>query len=500
MRFPFFKYLALVFTMYWTCTAIGNNLIVTNTAIVVYHPQDGLAQIRFDLSWNNSWRYTNINHDAAWVFFKMRAEGATDWIHVKLAGSGINPPGSSMGVGTGIEMIVPDDGIGVFVRRSGEGVGRLSVTNARVAWDFVATGLTRFSKAQVQTLAMEMVFVSSGNFRVGDGSSVMNGQFEAALSGAPFLVTNEAYAITLGGGSAGSLGNNNAAGMFAADDFNDATSKTLPATYPKGYASFYCMKYEITQGQYTDFLNMLTPPQANNRYSAASTGGRYTIGVNVQGVYTNDASDRACNFLAWTDSAAYADWSGLRPMSEMEFEKACRGPLSPVADEFAWGSADVLAIVQQTGHLPVGADGSGTEIATPANANCNYSSVIQGPVRAGIYATSIATRQLAGASYWGIMELSGNLFEKLVVGVGNTTGRLFTGLMGDGTLTATGAANVSGWPASSSGAGFYGGSWQHGIAFVRVSDRCYATRSENAPREHVGGGRGVRTAPAGVGP
>jgi hypothetical protein len=64
--------------------ALANNLAVTNTAVVTYQPDAGLAKIRFDIAWENSWRYTNVNHDAAWVFFKVRPEGTTNWTHVTM--------------------------------------------------------------------------------------------------------------------------------------------------------------------------------------------------------------------------------------------------------------------------------------------------------------------------------------------------------------------------------------------------------------------------------
>jgi len=39
-------------------------------------------------------------------------------------------------------------------------------------------------------------------------------------------------------------------------------SGKLPVEFPKGYAAFYCMKYEINQGQYGDFFSQLTLSRA----------------------------------------------------------------------------------------------------------------------------------------------------------------------------------------------------------------------------------------------
>jgi hypothetical protein len=38
-------------------------------------------------------------------------------------------------------------------------------------------------------------------------------------------------------------------------------------------------------------------------------------------------------WLSWADSAAYMAWAGLRPMTELEYEKAMRGSRVPVQDE-----------------------------------------------------------------------------------------------------------------------------------------------------------------------
>lgn len=118
---------------------------------------------------------------------------------------------------------------------------------------------------------------------------------------------------------------------------------------------------------------------------------------------------------------------------------------------------------------------NGTETITNANANCCYGSRTftggdggQGPLRCGIFATGSSTRATSGGGYYGVMELSGNLWERLVT-VGNTQGRGFTGAHGDGDLTTA----PSNWPSSSTatGVGFRGGNWNNDTTNVRVSDR-----------------------------
>lgn len=95
--------------------------------------------------------------------------------------------------------------------------------------------------------------------------------------------------------------------------------------------------------------------------------------------------------------------------------------------------------------------------------------------------------------------MSGNLWER-PVSVGHPTGRLFTGLAGDGQLDGSGNANVAGWPGTdANGAGFRGGSCLSSRTFVRASDRSSAAYLDSG-RLNSRGGRGVRPAPSGVGP
>ena len=166
-------------------------------------------------------------------------------------------------------------------------------------------------------------------------------------------------------------------------------------------------------------------------------------------------------------------------------EKACRGPLEPVANEYAWGDVTVTI---QTG--VTGADGSGTETASPADANY-WAYAGGGPMRVGIYATAGSTRQAAGASYWGIMELSGSAMEMLV-GVGNAPGRLITRVHGDGKLNHSGDADVSSWPTA--GAGWRGGNCYSYTTALRLAWRASATWQYTARSPDLGW-RGCRTAP-----
>ena len=493
----------------------ANNLRITNLSIKGRDARTALVQ--FDITWENSWRHGNDDaqdplylHDAAWVFFKVRRDGSgAEWEHALLAAAGENPEGFVAGEGTAVELVVPEDRVGMFVRRSQEGSGTTAVRRVTAVWDFAANGLAKTDKVLLQAFGLEMCYVAEGAYKLGDGLADRGQFFEfEAEPGDP----RKPFEVA----SAGPIAISNEVGcLWGASTSGNTTigsAGMLPAEFPNGYGAFYCMKYLITQGQYSDFLNTLTREQQAARcvittvgnYMSGTAGGhaaaqnRNTIQLAIDDgssprVYTNASPDRACNWLSWADVAAFAAWSGLRPMTELEYEKACRGPLEPVAGEYAWGSVNSTPISGLTGK-----DGSGQEYYTAGNAHWSGNGGPSGPIRVGIFARPGATsREAAGATYWGILDFCDNLRERTVT-VGNATGRAFTGLHGDGTLTATspfGEAAVAGWPGSNAtGAGFRGGSWSNAASDARASDRRIAAGT-NATRYFNDGGRAARSAP-----
>jgi formylglycine-generating enzyme required for sulfatase activity len=251
------------------------------------------------------------------------------------------------------------------------------------------------------------------------------------------------------------------------------------------------MKYEITQGQYAKFLNYLPSGYDYVRYPNKYDNARHTINL-VNGNFIADAPDRACNWLAWLDISAYCDWAGLRPMTELEFEKICRGALFPIPNEYSWGDTILTHLDSYDG-----IDGSGTETAFPTNANCHSyyyrptDTIRYGPARAGIFARAETTRHQAGAGYYGAMEMGGNVYEQVVT-IGNPQGRAYVGCNGDGYLQPVQPT----WP-TSTGSGRRGGSFtdHNGINYdrrIRTSDREWAVSIPSS--EIYSGGRGVRSA------
>jgi formylglycine-generating enzyme required for sulfatase activity len=497
-------------------TLNANNLQIANASLTGADYVNDYTMIEFDVSWDNSWRDW-LNYDAVWLFAKYSTDMGLTWQHAWLntsAGNHSIPTGSSLSVGL-TNISGNNRGMGVFVYRSASGTGSINWDNVQLRWEYGLQGLADQTMVLIKVFGVEMVHVPQGSFYVGDGTTgPIHGQFELETTGQPFQITSEA-SITLGGGGTGSLGNNNGSGQVSGDDFNDATAKTLPAAFPKGFNAFYCMKYEPTQEQYKDFLNTLTRAQQSSRVSTdintipitfrfvmsstSTISGRNGIRCDASpsatgpiafycdydgdGIYdeSNDGQTIPCGYTSKEDTKAYLDWAGLRPMSELELEKACRGFGTPVVNEFAWGTTDYT---EATG---ISNAGLVTEEASNAGANCNLS--LASAIRAGVFASSASTRRDAGAGYWGIMELSGNLTE-MVVGVASSNSRSYTGLHGDGALATDGSANVANWPT------YFGlrcGSSSGVNEYAYVSCRIWPSapvtgRGENACR-------GCRTAP-----
>ena len=528
---------AIYFLAMTTCffsTAYANNIQVTNCQLLNMVPTSTTGDIQFDISWDNSWRYGSLFYDAAWVFAKVSVNGAP-WQHATI--TGVTSAGAS---GTGLTIDVPPDHKGVFLYRSAAGTGTLNTTAVTLQWDRQGDGVVySVSKVRIQVFAIEMVHIPQGSFYAGDGSACTGGTnshfFDASSSsGAAVKITSTAPYLSNVSNGSGTPGDIAWASESLYDGNLPDARMQLNANFPTGYNSFYIMKYGITQGQYRDFLNTLTRDQQVNRVGTDITSGITSVtkvyvlsnsstvyfrnGVACAGTIPatdpvtffcdlngngipNESTDGewiACNYISWTDLCAYADWAALRPMTELELEKAARGPKPAVAGEYAWGTTN---ITEATG---ISNAGTNNEIASNSAANCvSGNTAVQGPLRSGFAATATSTtRESAGASYYGVMELSGNLWSR-VVSVGNANGVLFNGTHGDGVLSALGYADgvaLQYWPGYSNsheitgitGSGFRGGIWLADDTYARVSDRSYAAYPHPA-RENNYGGRLVRT-------
>lgn len=130
---------------------------------------DKTALLSFDLSWGRSFRH-EINHDAVWVFFKAKPQGAAEWRHVRLiADKVLNPTGYTQGHGTPVEFIVPDGAegfLGVFIRRAEFGQGTVNTTNLTVLCDLTTKEL-QTTPPLICGTGLEMVYIPEGSFLLG---------------------------------------------------------------------------------------------------------------------------------------------------------------------------------------------------------------------------------------------------------------------------------------------------------------------------------------------
>ncbi len=475
----------------------------TNTALVSQNTADGSVMVQFDAAWKYSWRNdlagpgrnAPFNYDGLWIFVKYRV-GEGPWKHATLEMSGVNAP-------AGFAFTAPTDKKGVFLHRATNGFGNVNLTGVEVRWNYQADGVADDAQVSTEAFMLEMVYIPSGAFYAGDDTrGVLENQFYAAggTGFPPFQITGE-NPVTLGGTMPGSLNSR------SGDDFN-STIQSLPAAFPKGYRAFWILKFELSSQQWCDFLNHLEPGQIPVHDTTMNYGMERHAITKADITYVTPNPTRPVNFMNFNDLMAFADWAVLRPLTELEYEKACRGPNFPVPDEFAWGTT---SIVQITGFS--GMDGSGLETARPISANCSYNlqngspsptdQPIQGPVRAGIFLHTnppttmnpIISRQLTGASYYWVFELSGNVWERCV-NISSAEARTYNGNHGDGTLDAAGQANQLTWPnLSGGGAGYRGGNWYRWSNWARVSSRSNAPTHDLAGRTSHRGIRAVRTAP-----
>ncbi|OFX68969.1 MAG: hypothetical protein A2X12_05550 [Bacteroidetes bacterium GWE2_29_8] len=486
------KMLLIIILTNISIVTFGNNLIITN---VVDSGEYARRTISFNVSWENSWRLNmgSLNHDAIWIFIKYSECAANKWTHANL-----NDTLSRHKTITPLELYMDGkNSKGIFLRRNGNapavfpynqddyGIGGGNVVNKIVKISIV--GLNN-GKMNFKVFGIEMVYIPTSAFYLGDGATT--NRFQTGNTGDPFYVTSE-NAITVANDALSTS-------LYTSGGCTPPIgANVIPALYPKGYKAFYCMKYEITQGQYADFLNTLTDDQCINRYYTASASNRYSL----NGTWPNITASMpylAMNRMGWADLCAYLDWSALRPMTEMEFEKACRGDQIPIPYERAWGtSLNVYASTLVNASL---FNEYVSDVIAAGQGIINSSEAAQaGPLRVGFAATNATNRQQAGATYYGVMEMSGNISE-LCINACTADGLLYTGIPGDGTLSETpnpGFADVTNWPnvtinaGTADGVRIRGGSTGHFAAHGSISMRIYVA-TYNIQREWWNGGRGVR--------
>jgi len=463
--------------------------------------------VTFTVTWKNAWRYTDppANWDAVWIFVKFRdcnASANDPWTHGLISVNVSDhtfpanlEPVKSDGSGVGIDP-APNN-TGVMVRPSS--VGTFGTISGTIT--LKVTNLPMMGDYHIKVFGIEMVFIPEGSYLLG------------TLSGSHNSINQAAYAFDANGNNSDPhvpyfITSENSQTIRWA---GNSTGVTLPASFPKGYKAFHIMKYEITQGQYADFLNTIPSVAAAARYPGNFNNNRNRLNNTgaPPNVYWSDRPDRAQNYLSWADVSAYLDWAALRPMTEMEYEKACRGKGPVVIGEYAWGTTNITA-----GTTINVSPEDGTEIFSNAGANCTYNYVNfsggdggYGPVRVGIHVMATpSTREDYGVTYYGVADMSGNVGEFVViVSDSNSVSAAapFDGHWGDGYVDpSTGNHNEATWPPSTGYQdkwGGRGGGWNHYWQYQRVSQRWWCIRrnwssssTASTSRSSGWGGRGVR--------
>lgn len=446
----------------------ANNISVTNVSLT-RNATTHTGQITFTIAWENSWRTSTneSNYDGAWIFIKYRKTSTSDWRHATISVTGFV-------AGTGATLKIPPDGKGSFIYRSANGIGNVSYVANKLTWNTVSDGVLDNETVEIKVFAVEMVYIPTGNFYLGSGGSEAVA-FTDGNSKNPFLVTTNPITFGLVPGTLNPHG-------------YGPLNTTLPAAFPTGYNAFWIMKYECTWRQYLDFLNNINLAMATINNTIPFNvfpleNGPDAILYYVKGVHPNFSSDAILYpvFLYAADqrSAAFADWSGLRPMSEMEFEKACRGAnVVPVPNEYAWGNTFSSTITNVANFRY-----TNESVASPSDANNDINNVnylldpfgnsFHVSYKVGIFArASGSSRTLSGGTYYGVMNMSDHVKEVCVTIV-NPEGRAFnSAIHGDGYLAANGNSDIPTWTNKN----VFGmkGSWYGGnLDDARVSDRRY---------------------------
>ncbi len=358
--------------------------LITNVRIVP--GDDKQATIQFDAAWQGSWR-NDINHDAAWIFFKVRPEGAKEWQHVQLAADRVlNPKGYSNEGNRKMDFLLPEEkdpatgrptgkSTGMFVRQASQSpTCSIALTHVTAVWDVSATeGVGRDTKVQIIAVCLKMVYIAEGPFYLGSGGTEPAGWYEhqgpKKERAANYGITNGNATIVIHEGvdeaveypaylvkNAGPIPTGKKPGQLWARGAEPVEGE-IPATFPNGYAAFYVQSEWINVYDYVVMLNTVPAQVADALYdingaffvancyytyeegkanpkgiTREGTGPDYTY-VQTYSSYFGRQPVWGMRWLTWVEAASFAAWAGLRPPTELELEKYMRGPRQPVPDE-----------------------------------------------------------------------------------------------------------------------------------------------------------------------
>ena len=440
-----YSFAILIFIILFSNSNYANYMLVQNVSITGNNSGASTVQVQFDISWENSW-LDQINWDAGWVFVKYKNSNG-EWHHCTISSNGyVN------GTGTNSEIEISNDNVGAFIKRANTSSGNFDCDGVQLQWDYGADGLSNITGLEVRVFAIEMVYIPEGDFNISPRFYVNNGssQFQPRIFTAPgdnapvintrlspsliYQTATDSLIVRIKGD----------AGIDT--DLDGIVDNT---TYPTGYSSFYCYKYELTEQQYSDFYNTLTLQQQN---TLGIAGTNISL---INGEYVSTTPNKACKTGTNTNIQilAYGDWSGVRPMTILEYNKASFGPEylaqntvvnSNNRGNYSWNSQSASSTSETF------TQENGQESLSYTDKNYNRDdNYVNNIYRAGIFSDGVNSttsnpRQYAGASYYGVMELSGNVTEPTV----KLEELNFTNSSGNGELNSSGEADLSQWNAN----------------------------------------------------
>jgi formylglycine-generating enzyme required for sulfatase activity len=432
-----------------------NNLAISNVSLAS-SGSGSTYSVSFTISENNLLNTTTPGgaayNTADWIFVKYSTNSgaAGSWNHMMLASGGSVASGATLSLGS--------DAMGAWLDHSA--TSAYWTTSVTLNLAAAASGVVTPAQLMVKVYAVSMVHIPTGAFVYNAG----------------------------GVGQAGSNSTSNFNGNTQITVNTPTQSLSGVSGWPNGYNSFYIMRYPVSQGQYADFLNSVPVSTSNARSDTTFLNNGYVM-YNNSGVYSPGDRNAAMNRMSLYDLWAFLSWAALRPMTEMEFERAGRD-VAPDARAYPWGAtipstttpnSMYWALNESTGPVPQNyADWGQVPAATILDVGRYMSS--------DVYRSTVQ----AGASPYGIPDLIGNVTHQLI-------NCAFTTIPGNGNGTANwpgtwpvGATSDTTIGAGGSGEGNRGGGWsQANTTVLQLSNRI-AIAVGGITRTNAYGGRGAR--------
>jgi len=192
---------------------------------------------------------------------------------------------------------------------------------------------------------------------------------------------------------------------------------------------FWIGKHEVTVSQYGACPGCSDPSVAD------------WAGPNGLNTAVNGRSDHPQNGLQWQQAVDYCTWRGMRLPSESEWEYAAKGP---VHQKYPWGD------------LPEPTCATGTAVFNEAGGEAGYGC-------GGGWTAPVGSKP-AGASWSGVLDMSGNLWEWV-------EDCWHVSYADDGTRPEDGSA----WTDNCSGSArvLRGGGFDNSLEYLRAAERDY---------------------------